>query len=101
MKVWRPQTAHALKQGPAWGNLLAEIAACVTVDAVWGWWNDYLLHRHRDHPEGWSLALREACEDREAALLAGEHHAELDTAFRMTVGAPERLISLRGTADGR
>jgi len=97
MKVWRPQTAHALRQGPAWETLLAEIAGCMTVAAVHQWWADYLLTRHRDHPESWSLLLRDACEDREGDLLAGEHHAELDEVFRLTVGAPERPTSLRGT----
>lgn len=86
MKVWRPQTAYALKQGPAWDNLRAEIAACQTVEAVWTWWNNFLANRHRDYPEGWSLALRDACEERESDLLAGHHHAELDAAYAAIVG---------------
>jgi hypothetical protein len=86
MKVWRPQTAYALKQGPSWETLLGEIASCLTVEAVWAWWADYLLRRHRDYPEGWSLALRDACEVREGDLLAGRHHAELDAAYAATVG---------------
>jgi hypothetical protein len=36
-----------------------EVASCLTVEAVWTWWNDYLVHRHRDYPQAWSLALRE------------------------------------------
>lgn len=87
MMVWRPQTAHALKQGPAWESLLSEVAACRTVEAVWAWWNAYLLERHRDHPEGWSLLLRDACEAQESDLLAGSHHAALDAEYRATMGA--------------
>lgn len=86
MKVWRPQTAYALKQGTAWENLLGEIAACVTVEDVWAWWDDYVSRRHRDYPEGWSLALRDLCEAREGDLLAGEHHAEMDAAYAAIVG---------------
>lgn len=87
MKVWRPQTAYALKQGPAWGDLLGEIAACRTVEAVRAWWGDYLTRRHRDYPEGWSLALRDLCEAREGELITEAQHATLDAAYRATMGA--------------
>lgn len=89
MKVWKPQTAHALKraEGGGWDPLMEEVNACLSVDAVWSWWNDYLVQRHRDYPEGWSLALRQACELREEDLLAGAHHDELDEAFRATMGS--------------
>lgn len=86
MKVWRPQTAYALKQTPAWAELLAEIAACQTVEAVWTWWRDYLVNRHRDFPEGWSLLLRERCEGREDDLLGGEGHDALDNEYRNIMG---------------
>lgn len=87
MKVWRPQTAHALKQGPAWSDLLGEIASCRTVEALWAWWADYLTRRHRDYPEGWSLALQDLCEAREGDLLAGDQHAAMDAEFRSILGA--------------
>lgn len=85
MKVWRPQTSHALTQGGAWDGLTAEVAAHRTVEAVQAWWSDFLLNRHRDYPEPWSLALQEVCETRCDELLAGEHHAELDNAFKATI----------------
>lgn len=81
MKVWRPQSAYALKQTPAWDELKGEIAACSTPEAVDAWWGAYLL-RHRDYPEGWSLALRDLCEARTGDLLAGSHHAAMDAEFR-------------------
>jgi hypothetical protein len=87
MKVWRPQTAYALKQGPAWASMLGEIADCGTVEAVWAWWANFVLTRHRDYPEVWCLSLRDACEAREDELLAGLHHAELDAAFAATMQA--------------
>lgn len=90
MKVWKPQTAYALKQGPAWDQLGGEIAACLTVEAVEAWWADYLLNRHRDYPEAWSLLLRDLCEARQGELLSGFHHAELDTAYRATMGSHAR-----------
>lgn len=97
MKVWKPQTSHALRQGEAWNDLLTEVGACGTAEEVTEWWSDYLIRRHRDYPQAWSLALREVCERREDDLTAGLHHAELDEAFQMTVGAPERPTSLRGS----
>lgn len=86
MKVWKPQSAYSLAREATWDPLMDEVGSCLTVDAVWLWWNDYLVNRHRNYPEGWSLALREACEAQEAHLLAGAHHAELDDAFRATMG---------------
>lgn len=86
MKVWRPQTAYALRQGSAWTDMLSEIDAHQTVEAVWTWWGEYLTQRHRDYPEGWSLALRDACEARVSDLMARAHHAEMDAEYRATVG---------------
>jgi hypothetical protein len=85
MKVWRPQTAYSLKQGPAWSDLLGEIAACASPEAVEAWWGDYLTRRHRDYPEGWSLALRDLCEAQKGDLAAAHEHAALDAAFNATV----------------
>jgi hypothetical protein len=88
MKVWRPQTAYALKQGPAWETLLGEVEACETVEAVRAWWGAYLLERHRNYPEGWSLAIRDACELQEAAIEGDERHSELNAQYRATMGGP-------------
>lgn len=85
MKVWRPQTAYSLGREAGWSPLTNEISACQTVEAVWAWWGDYLVRRHRDYPEGWSLALLDACEAHADHLMAGAHHAELDDAYRATM----------------
>ncbi len=82
MKVWRPQTAYALKQGPAWEALLTEVAACGTPEATEAWWADFIMLRHRDYPGSWSLALRDIYEAHKADLLGAERHAELDEAYR-------------------
>lgn len=88
MKVWKPATSYSLGREAGWDPLVAEVKACATPEAVWAWWSDFLVRRHRDYPEVWSLALRDLCEAQEGDLIAEAQHAEMDSAFRATMGAP-------------
>lgn len=88
MKVWKPKTSHAATKDGDWGPLMREVADCRSTDAVDAWWADFLLHRHRHHPEAWSLALRDLCVARLGEIEIEAASRELDAAFSATVGAP-------------
>src|SRR5690349_8242056 len=101
MRVWKPKTSYAATKDGDWPALLAEVAACGSHEAVDAFWTDYLLRRHRDNPETWSLALRDACEDRRNELDAIAASQAMDAIFSATVGAPGDLRSPRRTVDER
>jgi hypothetical protein len=86
MKVWKPATSYSLGREAGWDPLMNEVLSCLTPEAVEAWWADYLIHRHRNYPEVWSLALREACEAHADYLRCGDPGAVMDEAFRATVG---------------
>lgn len=93
MKVWKPRSSYSLGREIGWDPLMDEVHSCLSEDAIWTWWRAFLVERHRDYPEVWVLALREACEAHADYLNAQRDHAELDDAFRATVGAPGDLTS--------
>lgn len=61
MIVWRPKTSHARHIDGDWKPLAAEVEALRTVEEVDAFWTRFLLDRHRNYPEPWSLALRDLC----------------------------------------
>lgn len=97
MRVFRPKTAHAAKADGDWQAICEEVAACDSELAVRAWWRDFVLSRLPGLPADWSGEIRTVCQDRLTELKARDNHAELDAAFRATVGAPGDLIRPRRT----
>lgn len=85
MKVWRPKTAYAATRDGDWPALLAEVAACVSVDDLDAFWADYLLNRHRDNPEPWNNELMDIYNQRREELSVSEESAEMDRQWRETI----------------
>jgi hypothetical protein len=88
MHVWQPKCSHRRHQDGDWTAIVAEVEALRTVEEVDAYWTRFLLHRHRDFPEPWSLSLREICAaKRDELLILETKHQSLD---REWAGAMER-----------
>lgn len=86
MKVWKPKAAHSATKDGDWQQFLSEVEALTTLEDLDAYWANYLLTRHRNYPESYSLALRDALRDREVEIRAMLQHEEMDREYANIIG---------------
>lgn len=82
MKIWKPQSSHAVKQTSYWSDLTDEIDALPSIAACEDWWDGFQIHRLRDLPLPFQGPLRDRLDGRKRDLVALSQSRFLDLQYQ-------------------
>lgn len=82
MKVWKPQSSHAVKKTSFWSDVMEEIDTLPSLAACEDWWCGFQINRLRDLPLPFQGPLRDRLDARRRELVAMSQSRFLDLQYQ-------------------